>query len=50
MTTPEKSVEEIVEEFAKMFKGDTDWFINFDHQGKILCDWLTQTLTAERQK
>ena len=46
MTTPEKTVDEIVEEFAKALRSK-NW-PEESIQGAV--DWLTQTLTAERQK
>ena len=42
MTTPERSVEEILEKF-KALPVDV-------HKNDIEVDWLTQTLKAERQK
>jgi len=44
---PKKRVEEIVEEFASMFKGDKDWFMKFDHQGRALTDWLRNLLAQK---
>ena len=43
MTTPEKSVEEIVEEFQKKFRLNPDI-------ANLVDDWLTKTLQTERQK
>ena len=45
MTTPERSVEEIVEEFRRLLypQNSTDMLVKLD-------DWLTQTLQTERQK
>jgi len=43
MTTPEKSVEEIVEEFQKKFRLNPDI-------ANLVDDWLTKTLQTERKK
>ena len=52
MTAPEKSVEEIVDEFRQTFRATND-----DDSRELsllyrkeITDWLTQTLEAERQK
>lgn len=56
MTTPERSVEEIVEEFAvryeKTFDDHGEQYEMYNPKAAIkdLQDWLTQTLKAERQK
>ena len=52
MTTPERSVEEIVEEFYSAFKdpkGDF-WMDDFNSNPSHVADWLNQALQAERQK
>ena len=54
MTTPEKSVEEIVEEFKSLTVLDVNlggW--NIPYEGTLnykQYEWLTQTLQTERQK
>ena len=59
MTTPERSVEEIVEEFRDKFgiaEGDfcCDLYecdgMHYSEDERGVTDWLTQTLQAERQK
>ena len=54
MTTPERSVNEIVEEFeAKYYNHGDERYGTVKAENTMLqhqCDWLTQTLQAERQK
>lgn len=45
--TPERSVEEIVEELRKNYPRA---FYQYSENGVKLDDWLTQTLQTERQK
>lgn len=49
MTTPERSIEEIVEEFNSTFHG-CDQCQYGNGQGDWIEHWLTQTLQAERQR
>lgn len=49
MTTPERSIEEIVEEFNSTFPG-CDQCQYGNGQGDWIEHWLTQTLQAERQR
>ena len=55
MTNPERSVDEIVEEFIKEFEAERDFTSDPQFTVQIrdindYTDWLTQTLQAERQK
>jgi len=51
MTKPERSVEEIVEEFQEKFPATKmTTGTAFVANGDKVIDWLTQTLQAERQK
>lgn len=49
MTTPERGIEEIVEEFNSTFPG-CDQCQYGNGQGDWIEHWLTQTLQAERQR
>jgi len=55
MKQPERTVDEIVEEFEATFefqglfyKGQRHW--KTSHKRRLVSNWLTQTLQAERQK
>ena len=50
MTTPERSVEEIVEEFEKHYFTEEGKIVFGGFNGIEIKDWLTQTIQAERQK